>query len=149
MNDLRPKLSYLEWTVRNSDEVGLVLICFGLLLDDVRQSITATNDNDAQARSSYVKHAFSVLQQLQGSLDMENGGEAARQFDRFYQMIRGKLLEAHLRSSSTTLNELLSLIEQVRDSWQQVAQERQNASAVTIAPPPTTEVESMSSSWSA
>ncbi|HYE23567.1 MAG TPA: flagellar protein FliS [Clostridia bacterium] len=149
MNDPRPKLSYLEWTVRNSDEVGLVLICFGLLLDDIRQSIAATTNNDPGARSSHVKHAFFVLQQLQGSLNLQEGGQAARHFDRFYQVVRGKLLEAHLRSSSATFQELLSLVEQVRDSWQQVAQQRHVDSAGPVTPTPTIDVEAVPSGWSA
>ena len=37
-----------------------------------------------------------VLQQLQGTLDFEHGGGAARQFEQFYNLVRAKLLEAQM-----------------------------------------------------
>jgi flagellin-specific chaperone FliS len=61
-----------------------------------------------------------VLQQLEGSLDMENGGEAAKHLSAFYSALRSKIFEAHLKASPEILKKQIEFVVDVRQAWQQV-----------------------------
>ena len=60
-----------------------------------------------------------VLQQLQGTLDFERGGSAAKQFEQFYNLVRAKLLEAQMRGSADLMQQQIRYMSEVRDCWVQ------------------------------
>src|ERR1700722_16938847 len=99
MKKSQTELTYLRAAAQNATEAGLVIILHDLLIHDLEQVMAAFADRDVEKRATEIKHAFLVLQQLEGSLDMENGGEAAKHFSRFYSVVRSKLMEAHVKVS--------------------------------------------------
>jgi flagellin-specific chaperone FliS len=66
-----------------------------------------------------VGHALLVLAQLQGTLDFERGGSAAKQFEQFYNMVRAKLLEAQMRGSLELIQQQIRVMSEVRACWVQ------------------------------
>lgn len=120
MSPNRTDLSYRRAAVENAGPVGLVVILYDLLINDLRQAIDAVEKKDVEARSAVIKHAFVVLQQLEGSLDRENGGEAAKNLSGFYAVMRSRIFEAHTRVSAAILNEQVTLLLDVRQAWEKV-----------------------------
>jgi flagellar protein FliS len=132
MNRRETELSYRRAAVQNASSVGLVIILYDLLVEDLRKAIAAIERRDVEGRSAALKHGFSVLQQLQGSLDMKKGGVAAKNLARFYAVMRCRILEAHVKISSEILNEQIALLLDVRGAWQQV--DPANAAPANAAP---------------
>ncbi len=106
--------------VQNARPAGLVIILFDMLVNDIRGAIAAIHAGNIEQRSAELKHGFLVLQQLEGSLDMENGGEAARNFAGFYSAVRAGLFDAHMKASKEILERQIELLLDVRQAWQQV-----------------------------
>ena len=107
--------------VENASAAGLVMILFDLLVNDLKNAIAAMETEDIEKRTAELKHGFLVLQQLQGSVDMENGGDAAKHFSAFYSSIRCKMLEAQIKKSPEILKQQIELLMDVRQAWQQVS----------------------------
>jgi flagellar protein FliS len=154
MNPKQTELSYRRAAVQDASSVGLIIILYDLLMQDLRQAMDAIDKNDIEARAAAIKHAFLVLQQLEGSLDYEKGGEAAKNLSSFYSVMRARIFQAHLKVSSETLNEQVGLLLDVRRAWQQVdpANPAPAATAASATPPGqqiTSEGETMSASWTA
>ena len=120
MKRTQTELAYLRSAVQNASSVGLVLILFDQLISDLKCAIAAMEARDVERRSAELKHGFLVLAQLQGSLDMENGKEAAVRFSRFYSAVRAAMMEAHLKASPEILVRQIGLLLSVRQAWQQV-----------------------------
>lgn len=133
MNPRQAEFSYRKVAVANASSVGLVIILYDLLVEDLRRAIKALERGEIEARSQALKHAFLVLQQLQGSLNREKGGDAAKHLSRFYAVLRAKIWEGHVKQSSEILREQISLLLDVRQTWAQVDPERAPAGA-TPAP---------------
>jgi len=93
--------TYLATAVQNASPAGLVVILFDLLIADLNGAIAAIECNAVEELADKVKHAFLVLQQLDGSLDMERGGQAAKHFSSFYSAIRCKVLEGQIKPGET------------------------------------------------
>ena len=106
--------------VENASAAGLVIILFDLLVNDMKNAIAAMAAEDIEKRTAELKHGFLVLQQLQESVDMDNGGDAAKHFSDFYSAIRCKMLEAQLKKSPEILERQIELLLDVRQAWQQV-----------------------------
>jgi flagellar secretion chaperone FliS len=130
MNPRQAELSYRRMAVENASSVGLVVILYDLLVNDLRLAIQALERGDVAGRSTAVKHAFLVLQQLQGSLNREKGGEAAKHLSHFYTVLRGKIWEAHVKRSDEIFREQIRLLLDVRQAWDQVDPARSPAEAI-------------------
>jgi flagellar secretion chaperone FliS len=120
MKKSQTELTYLRAAAQNATEAGLVIILHDLLIHDLEQVMTAFAERNVEKRAAEIKHAFLVLQQLEGSLDMENGGEAAKHFSAFYCALRSKIFEAHSKASPEILKKQIELVVDVRQAWQQV-----------------------------
>lgn len=120
MNAKLTESSYRHALLENASSVGLVIILYDLLIKDLKEAIAAIERRDTEGRSGAIKHAFVVLQQLEGSLDHENGAEAARHFAGFYSFVRARIFEAHLKVSVDILNEEIDRLLKLRQAWQQV-----------------------------
>lgn len=120
MNRTKAELTYLRSVAQNASQVGLVILLLDLLTSDLQRAIAALQMGEIEKRAAEIKHAFLVLQQLEGSLNREDGGEAARHFSSFYSFVRSKILEAHIKMNPEILKQQIELILRVRQAWQQV-----------------------------
>jgi flagellar secretion chaperone FliS len=111
-----------SWRIaaQNAAPIGLVIILYDLLASDLRSAIEAIRNGDVEKRCRDINHAFLVLGQLQGYLDMGNSGEPARSLSLFYSHLRGKILEAQIKISAEMLQHQIELIVDVRRAWEQV-----------------------------
>ena len=151
MNARQTELSYRRVAVQNASSVGLVVILYDLLVQDLREAVDAIAKKDIEARSAAIKHAFRVLQQLEGSLDHENGGEAAKNLSRFYSVMRNQILQGHIKIDSAILNEQISLLLDVRAAWEQVDPAKQTIARINTSDPTiaSAQLESSSADWTA
>ena len=53
----------------------LVICLYEQAIEDLRCAVIALEKGDIEARTRGINHALTVIAQLQGSLDMERGGE--------------------------------------------------------------------------
>lgn len=120
MKKSQSELTYLRTAAQDATAAGLVIILYDLLVHDLEQAIVAFKDGDIERRTAEIKHSFLVLQQLEGSLDRENGGEAANHLSGFYSVLRSKILEAQMKASPEILRQQIQLVLDVRQAWQQV-----------------------------
>ena len=120
MNWKETELSYRKASIQNATSVGLVIIMYDMLAADLRRAIEAMQAGDVEKRSAELKHAFLVLLQLEGSLDMEKGEQAARNLSQFYSVARAKILEAHIKVSAPMLQHQIDLVMDVRGAWEKV-----------------------------
>ena len=116
-NALEAKLTYRENAVRSATPIELVVILFDAALDDLRRAASAIHSSNVEERAAAVRHAMLILQQLQGTLDFDKGGQVARQFEQFYNLIRAKLLESQLRNSAELMQQQIQFMSEIRECW--------------------------------
>ena len=109
--------SYQETALGGATPVELVVALYDTTIEDMRRAQLAMQRKDIETSVRQIGHALIVLQQLQGTLDFERGGDASRQFERFYNLIRAKLLEAQIRNSTDLIGEQIRYFSEVRDCW--------------------------------
>lgn len=113
--------AYREAEIQGSSPVELVLMLSDVLVRDIGRVIAAIGCGDIEDRVHRSSHAFEVLQQLEGLLDMENGGSTAEDLSRIYAHIRAKVMEAQFRLEPAILQKQIEMISQLREGWQRAA----------------------------
>lgn len=103
-----PTSTYRQSAGHNATPVRLVVMLYEQLVHDLQRALAAMERNDIEARVREIDHALIVIGQLQGTLDHEQGPEVARNLDRFYDVLRASLLEAHIKVSAPILRKQIS-----------------------------------------
>ncbi len=121
--------TYRQLGAQGAGKLELVVMLDDVLLDDLRRAIEALRAPDVEKRTFEIQHALRILEQLQGSLDTERGGEPAINLDRLYSVVRGKLIEAHWKSSEDLLRRQIEMLQPVRDAWHEAHARETRAAA--------------------
>ena len=94
-----------------------------------------------------------VIGQLQGTLDVQRGGEVAINLQRFYTVIRSGLIDAQSKQSSAMLEQQIALLVEVHDAWLEVERAtcvaEQTPAEKQSSPPPVDPPETSFSDWRA
>lgn len=126
--------AYRESELAGDNPVRLVILLYDQLLRDLHRALDAFEKQDVPRRCEELDHALEVLAQLQGTLNLESGGEVAANLDNFYHLVRDTLLRASLEGSPELLKEQWRQILAVREAWLEV--ERQQAPPAEKSGPP-------------
>lgn len=115
-----PARAYRESAVRGASPVGLIVMLYEEVLRTLRRAQRAIQQNDIEARTLALSHVLDIVGHLQSTLDFGQGGEVANNLSRFYNVVRAKIFEANLQSSSEILELLSKEFSLFINTWQQV-----------------------------
>lgn len=148
-------LAYRKTDAITTDPLGLVVLLYDTLLKDIRDAVSALAAQDVERRAAAVRHSMLVLQQLQGTLDMERGAVVAENLERFYNFTRAKLLEAQIKMSAEMFEQQIIFVASIREAWTEVrkaeleAQSQPLHSESAVPAPLLADPEPAASQWSA
>jgi len=140
--------SYREAEIRGASSVECTIMLYDVLITDVRKAIQCLAEGNIEGRTNALVHALLVLEQLQGTLQMESGGEAAKHLYRLYSLARAKILEGQLKCRARLLEEIVEAMLAVRVMWVEVKERCQPIVLSEAWQAPTDEFAS-SGAWSA
>lgn len=115
----------------------LVLMLFDAALNSLAIARKACDDAQSDPRqyevvNAQIVKAQKIIAELQGTLNMEQGGEFARTMHRLYDYYDRRLLEANLRKQPAPIAEVERLLGEVRNAWAEMLRSQDSA-----APSPT------------
>lgn len=79
-----------------------------------------------------IQKAQAIITELQVSLDMEKGGEIARNLMSLYLFFNEELVTATINQDKKKIEFVMNMMSQLADSWRQVANSTANAPAAKI-----------------
>jgi len=146
-----PGAVYRVEAAGSENKLRLVVVLYEQMVRDLAQAEAAIAARDIERRTTAINHALQILAQLQGRLDFANGGEVARNLDRFYHQARARLEEAHFQASAEIIREQISLLLTLRDAWAEVEQQQSGAgqAGATTGNAPPSPAERAPSNWRA
>lgn len=115
-----PHNAYREGAARGASPVGQVVMLYEQVIEDLRRAGNAVDENNIELRTNAINHAIVVIDHLHGNLDLDAGGDVARNLQRFYTMLRTKLMEAQFKASREILDEQIGFLLDLRGAWIEV-----------------------------
>ncbi len=144
--------SYHQQSIAGMNGVELIIALYDGMIRFLHRAISATESGNAQERRIAVKRVFDILMHLQSRLRMDVGGPA-KTLAEFYAAIFALCLEGSRLSSTERFQKAIECILNVREAWQQVAQDpevrKQFASAPVPAPVTSATSQTAASHWTA
>jgi flagellar protein FliS len=112
--------SYREADVRGASPVRLVVLLYEQMILDLTRAVQAMERHDIESRTREINHAITVIGFLQGTLNIEQGGQVAANLLRFYHTLRTALMEAQARASKQVLADQIACLLDVREAWLEI-----------------------------
>jgi flagellar protein FliS len=121
--------AYRNTAVLTASPGQLVLMLFDGALKSmaIAREAFARPPNDFKRLETINKHllkAQSILAELQGSVDMEKGGDFAQTMHKLYSYHMRRLFEANMRKQVEPLVEVQRLVSEIRDAWAEMLSKR-------------------------
>jgi flagellar protein FliS len=121
--------AYRSNSILTASPGQLVLMLFDGALNALAIARTACDDSNNDPRRFEVIHtqitkAQKIIAELQGTLNLEAGGEFARTMYRLYDYYDRRLTEANLRKQSAPIAEVERLLGEVRNAWFEMLREK-------------------------
>ncbi|MGG7176594.1 flagellar export chaperone FliS [Clostridium paraputrificum] len=110
---------YKNNSVNYASKEQLLLMLVDGAVKFAKRSERALLENNIKASHENLVRTQDIFIELMSSLD-KGAGDWAVQLFKVYQFINDKLVEANLKKDVKILNEVMPLIEEVRDLWNEV-----------------------------
>ncbi|MGC8965879.1 MAG: flagellar export chaperone FliS [Caldimicrobium sp.] len=122
---LRPNGNYLERQVLEGSPFEHLILLYGKALNSLKLAKNAIesglNDPDTvKTKVENLSKAMDILIYLQAILDLEKGGEIAKNLKEIYQTLIQALLEVNFSNNLKPLNDSIEILEKLRNAWMEI-----------------------------
>jgi flagellar protein FliS len=123
LNTMNPLRSYKETQIKTATPGKLILMMYDGAIKNLNQALQDMDDEHRRYDSisnSLIK-AQDIIAELMISLDFDRGGEIARNLFGLYVFMNRRLLDGNIKKDKTPLEEVKSLLIELRGAWAEVA----------------------------
>lgn len=111
---------YRSTQVTTANPAALVVMMYDGAVRFIRQGVAAIEKDDFEGANANIGRAQDIVAELINALNMDTG-EIADSLYRMYEYMQNRLVEGNVRKDPTPLNEVIDLLQELRDTWDQIA----------------------------
>ena len=111
--------AYQASAIETASPEQLTLMCYDGALKFMRRAVLALAANDLAKLSENTGRAQAIVNELNITLNMEAGGEIARNLRDIYLFVNRHMSQGAMKRDAQHLKEAMELIQGLRDSWAQ------------------------------
>jgi len=119
-----PYEMYVESSVLTATPLELVGMLYRCAIDALGDARRCLASGDIPSRVAPVNRAFDAVNELSLSLDVEQGGEVARNLADLYAYISHLIILGHADQSDDRFAEAARLLSTLAGAWEEVAQRK-------------------------
>jgi flagellar protein FliS len=117
-----------------ADKVELIQMLFDGLLDSLVTARGHIQRNAIEDKNKSLVRAGRIVIGLQGALDVEKGGDLARNLHELYSYVTRRLVYVNAHNDLTVLEEVQTLMGEIRQAWRDVPNLLPKSTPVSGAP---------------
>ena len=114
---------YLESDVTHANPARIIVLLYEGAIFRIGQAAQEMEKQNALASGIALYRALAIIAELRNSLNLEEGGEIARNLDRLYLHMHEELVKGHLARQPEPLERVRTLLTDLNSAWRQVAQQ--------------------------
>ena len=115
--------TYRRTNVHTRSPLELVVMLYDGALQSLGDARDALARKDVIARTRAVSRALAILTELQGTLNIKDGGAIAEELDRLYAFAINRLVDITTKRDASAIDEIVRVLTPLRDGWSQIAQQ--------------------------
>lgn len=96
---------------------GLIAMLFEGAVERIARARGCIDNRDYVGKAQLLNRAVAIIDELRASLDLDKGGELASNLYNLYEYMCRQLLQATVDNDTRKLDEVLTLLNQIRSAW--------------------------------
>ena len=131
--------AYQKTNVNTASQGRLVVLLYEGAVKHLKAAINLFDVNeklkagDIEQFGIHLQKAQAIITELQVSLDMEKGGDIARNLMSLYVYFNEELMDATISHNKQKIEFVLSKVDELADAWRTIANSTANAPAAKVA----------------
>lgn len=131
---VNPYERYKKASVETANQGKLVLMLYDGAIRFLNTALVALEQRIIDKTNNNIIRAQDIIWELMGSLDMEAGGDIAKNLFSLYDFMNRQLIEANIRKNPEPIKQVISMLQQLREAWVIVFQ-KETTSGLSQQPP--------------
>lgn len=128
--------AYRNQQVETASKEQLLIMLFDGAIRFLKVASKAMEAKDAEKTNTYLIKAQRIVTELMASLDVEQGGDVAKNLLALYEYFYHRLVKANLYKDQAMLKEVLDHMQELRKTWVDAIAIAQQEASGQIAPAP-------------
>ena len=112
---------YREMEIRTATPEMVVVKLYEGALRFIRTAKASQDSGKIAARATAIGKALAIVNELQHSLNLKQGGEIAKNLDALYFYVTDRLLEANVRGTVQPLDEASGVLSTLNEAWVEIS----------------------------
>ena len=113
--------AYRDASVLTAPPERLVVMLYDGAHRFLFQAAHAMRSGDVSLMNNRMQRAEAIIAELRGTLNHEEGGQIAARLEAIYAFCQRHLLDARLKRDPQRIEQVMRLLAELRDAWEQVA----------------------------
>lgn len=112
---------YREMEIKTATPEMVIVKLYEGALRFLRQARECQESGQVAGRATALAKALAIVNELQQSLNLEQGGEIAQNLDSLYFYVTDRLLEANVRGTVQPLDEASGVLTTLNEAWVEIS----------------------------
>jgi len=121
--------SYQQTQFFTTHPLKLVLMCYEGAIGSLKLARDSYVAGRFEAKARALQKCLDIIHELNASLDLEKGGECAANLRSLYAYVTQALTEADLKRDIETMNQVITMLEELESAWKAAAAPAAGAAA--------------------
>jgi len=101
----------------------LILMLYEGALQYADKACKAIESGDVAEANRLIQKVQDILSELLACLNLEQGGEIAKNLRSLYMYMMDLLIRANIRKDAGSLREMIGLLQPIKESWEQIGKD--------------------------
>lgn len=120
MNHAYAKDTYKNNQILTAPQNKLVVMLYDGAIRNLKLSKIEMENKDLNKVNEYLQKTQDIVFELMSTLNLEVGGDVAKNLYSLYDYMYSRLIEANIKKDLEIINEIQGFLEELRDAWAQI-----------------------------
>jgi flagellar protein FliS len=112
--------AYQQTAIGTQSKGRLIVMLYDGAIKFMKLAIKELEAGNHAAKGQHINRAQDIINELNAVLDMEAGGEIARNLRRLYVFMNRRLSEANTQRDPQMIRDVITLMEELNQSWKAI-----------------------------
>jgi flagellar secretion chaperone FliS len=122
--------AYVTTQIQTASPVQVIVLLYDGTIQAMKLAQVGIRTHNQADKARFIGRAIRVVSELSATLNMEQGGDVAKDLHRLYEFVLYELTQANLRDQPERLDAPIRCFNLVREAWVELAVQVQKPHAV-------------------
>jgi len=122
---------YKRTNIETASKLDLVILCYEKAIQFLIQTKEHYKNNEFEEKALKLEKATAFINELQSSLNMDEGEQIAKNLDSIYTYIMKRLIVADINKDMSIFDEVISIMSELKDAWIKISSGNEDQTHIT------------------